>query len=557
MARKCFKQQYRLYCELNKIFSEYTVCYDKIIKLTDENNIEQKIEIDLFIENFFTPNVHLFIENDGYLWHKDKREKDLYKTNIIVSNRHHIIRTRDDRLESLGTDNEFFYNQSKDFLPYIIIVCQTLIKLLKTYDNTDSKISLLEKYITDNQYINNDEFYDYYNTGRVPNSLLDVYPEHAQEYSEDNKYKSYAVNCGSNEKYIWNCLSCQNQYKKTVAAKIEFGCEHCRKIKQQNESKEKLIIIFDKIKDKKGLTQSDNYFLQDKRQAKFGRGNGCVFYPSDQELADTYENDEIKNIFNLYDPELESNYKCTKYCDILDKNEGKHPNKNSKIEDFDINEIKELINWRNRKLGILKNGIGVFYPTDFNIAKQRGYEFIFDLAKSDEELQNELAEEIGLFYKNNKKNKKNKKRKPLANSQDGYEAKLGRKIGTLMKNINCKESAGGIFYDSSKNILKKYGCYDLFFTPTNLRKINESNKSTSELIKFIITKRKMPKQNALEAEERKHADFLNKKRRIKAGKIKGFWHDSDQEIAERYNLGCLFEQGFVLPNDYNPEEENV
>jgi hypothetical protein len=81
-----------LFCELKKIFSDHTVSYDKVIKLENKNNTEQKIEVDIFIENFFSKSVHLFIENDGYLWQKDKRDKytfiyykDINKFNDIIN----------------------------------------------------------------------------------------------------------------------------------------------------------------------------------------------------------------------------------------------------------------------------------------------------------------------------------------------------------------------------------------------------------------------------------------------------------------------------------------
>jgi hypothetical protein len=546
MPRKCFKQQYRLFCELKKIFSDHTVSYDKVIKLENKNNTEQKIEVDIFIENFFSKSVHLFIENDGYLWHKDKRDKDLEKSLLITMNGHHIVRAIDDRLESLNTDNEVFYKQSKEFLPYLIQMCKIFIDLLKNYQNNESKILLLENYVSNHIYINDEEFFEYYNNGKVPNSLLEIYPNHALEYSIDNQLKPYAINCGSNEKYIWDCLICQNKYKKTVSNKIKFGCDNCRKIRQQNESKDKLKIIFDKIKYNNELTQSEKYFLQDKRQAKLGKGNGCVFYDSDQELADSYQENKIKNIFNLYDAELESNHTCNKYCDFLRDNDGNHPYQNSEYE-----HERELSNWRYRKLGILKNGNGVFYKSDFEIAKDRGYEYIFDLADSPEFQQNKAAKEIIDWSESN-----NFKR-PNSDSKDPVEADHGIKIGTFMRNVNEKQSSGGKFFDSTKQLFINAGLYDIFFTPTKIRLERESNSNTIQIIKFIENNNRLPKQNKINKNENELANWLNKKRRTKAGKIKGIWYESDQRIAEDNNLELLFEQGFVLPKDYQPKKKKT
>lgn len=539
MPRKCYNQQYRLFCELKKIFSNYDVCYDKIIKLENENNAEQQIEVDIFIEKFFSENVHLFIENDGYLWHKDKRDKDLEKSLLIIRNGHHIIRTIDERLESLNTDNEIFYKQSKDFLPYFIQVCKILVDLLKTYQNNDNKISLLESYISNDIYINDEEFFEYFNNGKVPNSLLEIHPDHALEYSEINKLKSFSVNCGSSTKYYWLCNVCSYLYNKTVSEKLKYCCPNCKSSIKQRISYDKLKSIFDKIDKDEELTSSENQFLQDKRQSRLCKKNGHAFYLSDLILARSYTNTKINNVFDIYNAELDSNHTCDKYCDFLRDNDGNHPDKNSEYE-----QERELSNWRYRKLGILKNDNGVFYKSDFKIAKERGYEYIFDLADSPEFQQNKAAKEIIDWSVSNNFKRAN------SDSKDPVEAKHGIKIGTLMRNVNDKQSSGGKFFDSTKQLFIDAGLYDIFFTPTKIRLERESNSKTIQIFKFIENNNRLPKQNKINKNENELAEWLNKKRRTKAGKIKGIWYESDQRIAEDNNLELLFEQGFVLPKDY-------
>lgn len=551
MPRKCFNQQYRLFCELKKLFSNHTVSYDKVIKLENKNNTEQKIEVDIFIESFFSKNVHLFIESDGYLWHKDKRDKDLEKSLLITMNGHHIVRAIDDRLESLNTDNEVFYKQSKEFLPYLIEVCKILIDLLKNYLNNESKILLLEKYVSNHIYINDEEFFEYYNNGKVPNSLLEIYPDHALEYSSINKLKSYSVNCGSSTKYYWLCNNCSYLYKKTVSDKLKIGCPNCNAIIRQKISYDKLKIIFDKIDNNEQLSKSEKQFLEDKRQARLCKIDGHAFYLSDLYLAKSYDNIDVKNIFDIYNSELESNETCIKYCIFYENNDQNHASANCKDE-----HEKFLAHWRYRKLSILRSieggkPVGVFYESDFKIAKEKGFECIFHLADSPEFQQNVAAKEIIDWSVSN-----NFKR-PNSDSKDPVEAEHGIKIGTFMRNVNEKQSSGGKFFDSTKQLFINAGLYDIFFTPTKIRLERESNSKTIQIFKFIENNNRLPKQNKINKNENELAEWLNKKRRTKAGKIKGIWYESDQRIAEDNNLELLFEQGFVLPKDYQPKKKKT
>lgn len=545
MPRKCYKQQFRLFCEFKKLFPNHQIKYDEKIILINSNKEKQQVEVDISIIDLFDKDVNLYIENDGYLWHKNKRDKDYEKSQIIIANGHHIIRTIDKRLESLKTEYEIFYDQNKDFLPTILEVCNTLISILKKYNNTKN-IKIIQNYINQNIYINDEEFYDYYNKNIIPNSLLEIYPEHSKEYSSFNKLKPYSINCGSMTKYYWLCNICSYLYSKTVSEKLKIGCPNCKATIKQKKSYEKLEKIFNKIDNEQELTRSEKQFLEDKRQARLCRKDSCAFYLSDLTLAKSYKNINIINIFDIYNPESESNKTCRKYCTFFKNNDGIHASAQSKDE-----YEKSLAIWRYRKLSILRhveeeNSIGVFYDSDFKIAKQEGCEFIFDLSESPEMQQNKAAIEIINWSKSNDH------RRPNSNSNDPTEAKLARKIGTLMRNINEIQSAGGEFYESTKQLFIQAGLYNDFFTPTKNRLEINSNSKTIQLIKFIKNHNRLPKQNKTNMTEYELAGWLNKKRQINSGKIKGNFYLSDLKIAKENNFPLLFEQGYVY--NFRPEK---
>ena len=80
----------------------------------------------------------------------------------------------------------------------------------------------------------------------------------------------------------------------------------------------------------------------------------------------------------------------------------------------------------------------------------------------------------------------------------------------------------------------------LWLLPVDLEK--QSNEKCVQLCQFIIVNGITPKQSTYDFDELNLARWLNKKRRIKNGKIKGSFYDSDHKIAQQYGLVNLFDQ---------------
>ena len=69
---------------------------------------------------------------------------------------------------------------------------------------------------------------------------------------------------------------------------------------------------------------------------------------------------------------------------------------------------------------------------------------------------------------------------------------------------------------------------------------NESNRKTHELCQWIIENGRNPKESENVIED-KHNNFLMNKKQAKKGAKKAAWYNSDQKIAESYNMKDLFE----------------
>jgi vacuolar-type H+-ATPase subunit F/Vma7 len=226
--------------------------------------------------------------------------------------------------------------------------------------------------------------------------------------------------------------------------------------------------------------------------------------------------------------ESESNVMCHKVCQWIVEN-GKAPSPQSKRSI----EEKKLGVWLHEQKHTLQGG-GKFYPSNLKIAQSYGLDKIFK-TNDLEEKSNSFCHDYFQFYLTNGFFPKDK-------SIDKNERYLGIKMQDLknaFKN-NGKTSTGTKFYTSNLDIAKNYGFVD-FFEP--ISKEYKSNEKCHKVCKWILENNKTPNKRSIDKIESQYGTWLQQQRSNKniQKKGRGFYYESNQQIAESYGLDNLFE----------------
>ena len=107
-------------------------------------------------------------------------------------------------------------------------------------------------------------------------------------------------------------------------------------------------------------------FLGSKRQARAGRGS-VVIYSSDQVIAESYS---YPNLFDLNNPEANSNSMCKKVCEWIHFH-GKAPTTRS--NNIEEKNLAEWVHFKRKRLLVNK-----VYPSDIVILESYGYAGLFN-----------------------------------------------------------------------------------------------------------------------------------------------------------------------------------
>lgn len=86
---------------------------------------ESKIEADIFLSDY-----NIAIEYDGYVWHKNKLQKDIAKSIALASQNIYLIRAREFGLEDFDITNGTIVEVDIDNLPYLEAIAQTINKII-------------------------------------------------------------------------------------------------------------------------------------------------------------------------------------------------------------------------------------------------------------------------------------------------------------------------------------------------------------------------------------------------------------------------------------------
>ena len=226
--------------------------------------------------------------------------------------------------------------------------------------------------------------------------------------------------------------------------------------------------------------------------------------------------------------ESASNEVCHKLCQWIIEN-GKAPSPQSKRSI----EEKKLGVWLHEQKHTIQGG-GKFYPSNLKIAEYYKLNKLFKINDL-EEKSNSFCHDYFQFYLSNGFFPKDR-------SDDKNERYLAIKMYDL-KNAyknNGKTSTGTKFYISNLSISKDYGFKD-FFEP--ITKESLSNEKCHKICNWIIENNRTPNKRSADKIESQYGTWLQQQRQNKKieKKGRGFYYQSNQEIAKSYGLNNLFD----------------
>lgn len=349
--------------------------------------------------------------------------------------------------------------------------------------------------------------------------------------SKDKTETSYAGFIGSkkearygNKNWAW--------YDSDQEIATSFGLPDLfSKVDLEKESNEMTIALCNWIKNNGRLPKQDSKDEEEKRYHSFlsnrklirkGSSNG-VWYVSDQKIAKSFG---FPKLFDNEDKERYSNGLTTELCKWI-KNKRRLPNPKNKDE----KKMYSFIHTRKEaKRG--KKG-SIWYDSDQKIVESFGLSDIFDYADL-EKISNNKTIKLCKWVRS-------KGSYPSQVSEDEDEKDLAR---FYYSRISAKNNKGkNKWYESDQEIAVKNGFPHLFDNSRERR----SNDRVNAVCKWIVDNKRYPSQSSKDDNECKHALFITCKRaaynnslRKKPKKGMHTWYDSDQKIAERYNLSDLF-----------------
>ena len=210
------KLEIRAYTELSWIFNN-VIWRTKI----------DGIEIDIYLKDY-----KIGIELDGFIWHKNKDNKDKSKNTKLNKKGITIFRLRDSKLEKIS-NRDVFYINGKSMLEPLKLLLKGIIKL-QTINKFES--IKFEKYLKLDTYANDKKYRDTIITLPGPpleDSLLYRNPDISKEwdYKKNTPFIPSQFHSGSNKKMHWICKENHSWDASIKSRNRGRGCPQCAKSK--------------------------------------------------------------------------------------------------------------------------------------------------------------------------------------------------------------------------------------------------------------------------------------------------------------------------------------
>ena len=252
--------------------------------------------------------------------------------------------------------------------------------------------------------------------------------------------------------------------------------------------------------------------------------HGVVFYDSDMEVA---KKCGYYNLFTINNCERKSNNMTHKICKWMIKH-------NHRYFDRSVKSELKMLKWLSQISGIKKGSksAGTYYLSDQKIAESYGIPDLFDKTNC-ERKSNSKTHQLCQWIKDNNN------RYPLLKSEDKIEHNFRRWLDR--KRSGGSMSNGSHLYQSDIKIAGTYGFHSLFDRITFEIK---SNLKTHRICNWKKNHDgKSPSTYSNDEEEIYLGSVLVHRRMAKSGNLaNSVFYDSDQEIAESYGYGDLFEK---------------
>ena len=202
-----------------RILSELKWFYDKI----NHRHKVEGIEVDMLI-----PKINIAIEYDGNYWHRNKKDKDLKKNELLSSLNIHLIRVRQLPLKPLSKE-DILVSQNHS------LEKKDLDKILKKIIplENDEMVNKINKYLEKLSFVNEELFNKYRSYFPSPfpeNSLLETHPQISLEWDYEKNYPLIPENFshGANHKIWWLC-SIGHSYASRIVDRVRtmVRCPYC------------------------------------------------------------------------------------------------------------------------------------------------------------------------------------------------------------------------------------------------------------------------------------------------------------------------------------------
>jgi len=159
----------------------------------------KKYEVDIYL-----PKYNIAIEYDGFLWHKDKNQKDIDKSLKILSKGIKIIRVRESGLEKILDKNILTIDVDIGNKTYLNYICDSindtmelLFLLTKNQKFKERKITVetlkKDKIEIEKGYLKK------YEKNNIANNWMSKF------WSSNNDIENYKISCSSNDKFYFIC----------------------------------------------------------------------------------------------------------------------------------------------------------------------------------------------------------------------------------------------------------------------------------------------------------------------------------------------------------------
>jgi len=232
----------------SKIFEQQTRLYAEFISLGLLTHFEHRFpnsEIAGTESDIFLPEINICIECDGYPWHstENKIKFDINKNQKFQSQGYSVIRFRDVRLKSIS-DYEVYYNQKN--MSLLNPVMELIEMIISMIEDGYIKNKLIQ-YKNNNKFVGDNEFHKIFNERKIPNSLANLKPDLAKEYSSANPIKAESICLGHKHPVKWQCSFCGHLYERLIRNRLrttDKGCPKCSNTANYVSETNNLLFLF-------------------------------------------------------------------------------------------------------------------------------------------------------------------------------------------------------------------------------------------------------------------------------------------------------------------------